>query len=357
MNGTPQLRSIGFAGMDELLGRLMARMRVFRPVAQTGRHGSASYSYTLQRKGMPYLFTGFRPEEPLKFHYFAGRMTVAEYPSPHSRAPWDDTPETAVIGAAACDVAALRSLDVIFLQKDWTDHFYRARRERTLLISADCTEPRDTCLCTKAGIGPFATQGYDLNISSVTTGYIVESGSPKGDELLEREADLFAVPEETLLDERARNRKLTTHQVDTINREYTLSVTRPELLRMIRESDEWREHVKTCVACGACLFACPTCHCFVLSDHEDAPGRFARVKAWDACSYGGYSRMAGGSSPRLGLTERFRHRYLHKFEYYPVNFGFEACTGCGRCIAGCMGRIDMRRVFTALDAASQGVTS
>lgn len=356
MNGTLQLRSIGFAGMDELLARLANRMRVYRPAAQPGRQGSTSYYYTTQRSGMPYLFTGFRPEEPLKIHYFAGRITVAEYPSPHSEELWENTPETAVIGAAACDVAALRSLDVIFLQKDWTDHFYRVRRERTLLISADCTEPRETCLCTKSGIAPYATEGFDINISRVSTGYIMESGSPKGDEVFEREADLFAAPDKALLDERTNNRNLATQQVDDINQDYTLSVSRPELLRRIRESDEWHEHVKTCVACGACLFACPTCHCFVLSDHKDAPGRFTRVKAWDACSYGGYSRMAGGSSPRLGLTERFRHRYLHKFEYYPQNFGFEACTGCGRCIAGCMGRIDMRRVFVALDTASQGVT-
>jgi len=82
--------------------------------------------------------------------------------------------------------------------------------------------------------------------------------------------------------------------------------------------------------------------------------KFQRIKEWDACSYAGYSRMAGGSSPRLGLMERFRHRYLHKFEYFPKNFGFEACTGCGRCIEGCMGKIDMRKVLKELDLSTVG---
>ena len=64
--------------------------------------------------------------------------------------------------------------------------------------------------------------------------------------------------------------------------------------------------------------------------------------------------MAGGSSPRLGLMERFRHRYLHKLEYFPKDFQMEACTGCGRCIQGCMGKIDMRKVLKSLESEITG---
>ncbi|HEC83419.1 MAG TPA: hypothetical protein ENI46_02895, partial [Firmicutes bacterium] len=44
-------------------------------------------------------------------------------------------------------------------------------------------------------------------------------------------------------------------------------------------------------------------------------------------------------------VERFRHRYYHKLDYFPKTYGFEACTGCGRCIVACPGKIDMRKVL------------
>jgi NAD-dependent dihydropyrimidine dehydrogenase PreA subunit len=211
------------------------------------------------------------------------------------------------------------------------------------------------CSCTYIGATPYPQSGFDLNLSRVENGYIIEIGSEKGKELVARHETLFTrVPDEQL---RARDnkRKEIIQKVDELNKDYTLSKKRPELLQIHRESDEWFEHVRTCVECGACLFACPTCHCFLLYDQEEQPGKFQRNKVWDACAFAGFTRMAGGSSPRVGLMERFRHRYLHKFEYFPKIWGFEACTGCGRCIEGCMGKIDMRKVFKALDTLPVGI--
>ena len=81
---------------------------------------------------------------------------------------------------------------------------------------------------------------------------------------------------------------------------------------------------------------------------QPAAKRFERIKIWDSCFFPGYSRMAGGLTPRLGLADRFKNRFYHKFDSFVTNFGMEACTGCGRCVEGCMGNIDLREVLLEL---------
>ena len=340
--------------LSRLLDLFAESADVYAPDAVEECNGTESYSYSLRKAGQMYRFFGYRPSHPLKTFLFEGRMKVADYPVKDGEGTPSPGKPVTVVGCASCDIESLKSLDAVFLQDSFTDTFYRERRESALLVSADCTEPRETCLCTRSATKPYPTEGFDLNLSKVNSGYVIEAGSDKGTAVMEKNASLFKEATRAMLDERDRIREETVQRVNEINSDYALSQPRRELLGKMRESDQWYEHVSACVDCGACLFSCPTCHCFLLSDHTKADGDYSRYKAWDSCSYAGYSRMAGGSSPRLGLMERFRHRYLHKFEYYPINFGFEACSGCGRCIEGCMGNIDMRKVFTALDTEQQG---
>jgi len=112
----------------------------------------------------------------------------------------------------------------------------------------------------------------------------------------------------------------------------------------VYEDSTWARNVETCVECGACLFICPTCQCFLLYDQK-AGDRFKRLKMWDSCVYKNFARVAGDANPREGLIDRFRHRYYHKLDYFPKTYGFEGCTGCGRCIVACPGEIDMRKVL------------
>jgi len=110
----------------------------------------------------------------------------------------------------------------------------------------------------------------------------------------------------------------------------------------------WSGLAATCVECHACNLVCPTCHCFLLHDLP-AEGGAARVRLWDSCFSAGHARMAGGLTPRLQLTERFRNHYQHKFVAFPRNWGITACSGCGRCIDACMGRIDKRECLHTLE--------
>ena len=346
---------ISDANFEQLLDVFAKQGNVFVPRSVEDRTGEVHYSYERRGEGEAFEYYGYRPTQPLKNFLFRGRVKVAEYPAPSDAATGLSTEKVFVVGAAACDVVSLKSLDVIFLQDEYTDIFYRARRDNTIIISEDCTEPRETCFCTLAGHAPYPKEGFDLNLSRIEGGYIVETGSERGRSIVRDNEGFFAEPSDQFLQLRSQARKETERRVRELNGAYELTSGRKDILGAQRESDDWYEHVRTCIECGACLFACPTCHCFLLSDQVVSENKFERVKKWDACSYSGYSRMSGGGSPRLGLMERFRHRYLHKLEYYPENFGFEACTGCGRCIEGCMGKIDMRKVLKALDSIAAGV--
>jgi NAD-dependent dihydropyrimidine dehydrogenase PreA subunit len=42
---------------------------------------------------------------------------------------------------------------------------------------------------------------------------------------------------------------------------------------------------------------------------------------------------------------RLRNRFEKKFDYFPKVNDLYACTGCGRCILACPGKIDIRKVL------------
>ena len=349
MNDKQKISFISDSDFEKLLDSFEKEGRVYIPQAQENKDGLEYYNYEIRSDDKKFNYFGFRPGQPLKTFLFTRRMKVAEYPAEDIKKDFTLSGKVFVVGAAACDIQSLRSLDVVFLDEAFTDIFYNTRRDNTFIITEDCTEPRETCFCTLAGNNPYPKEGFDLNLSRVEGGYIIETGSEKGEKIMGQNSPLVSDVTETQLKQRDEMRSKTAGKIVEQNKEYELSKSRHDILEIQRESDDWYEHVKTCVECGACLFSCPTCHCFLLYDQVGSGGKFQRIKEWDVCIYAGFSKMAGGGSPRLALMERFRHRYLHKLEYFPKNFGFEACTGCGRCIEGCMGKIDMRKVLKALD--------
>jgi ferredoxin len=126
-------------------------------------------------------------------------------------------------------------------------------------------------------------------------------------------------------------------------------------LKTRQRDPRWEKHCATCVACGACTHACPTCHCFVLVDIP-AKENFPKLKYWDSCQYTGYSRVAGGANPKKERFLRFQNRYYCKLDYKPENFQVLACTGCGRCIMACQGKIDIRKVLYDFSATRKTST-
>jgi ferredoxin len=68
----------------------------------------------------------------------------------------------------------------------------------------------------------------------------------------------------------------------------------------------------------------------------------------DACQYPGFERVAGGEDALIDLHNRFKNRYMCKYSWKPVKFKSIACTGCGRCIEACIGKISKNEIFMEL---------
>lgn len=245
----------------------------------------------------------------------------------------------------ACDLKAISILDQAF-GGDFADPVYQKRREESIIVSSDCTQPWETCCCTWVGGEPYATEGFDLNLSKVWDGFVIEVGSQLGKGLLggHDEVTKEVVKEEAEALERMR--KEVVQRVEKQNREFKFEKSHRDVVSKRWESKVWGNHSETCVECGACNLACPTCHCYFLDDITRKA--FIKLRGWDACMYSGYAVTAGGGTPRPRLYERFRNRYFCKFKYLDDNYSMCGCTGCGRCIEGCQGKIDMREAVKDL---------
>jgi NAD-dependent dihydropyrimidine dehydrogenase PreA subunit len=289
-----------------------------------------------------FAYPGVRAFQPLKPFFFSVLEEVAEFPAADS--PIRESKPFTIVGAAGCDLRSIEALDKVFLEGDFKDPFYEEKRAKSLIIGFDCTEPVETCFCTLVGVSPFGEKGFDLNLTKIEGGYVVEAGSEKGKEAAEANKGIFKPATENHLSQRETIRNQAKELVEKQAKEYKPPGTWQELLAKSYDDATWARNVETCVECGACLFICPTCQCFLLYDQRTAE-KYKRLKMWDTCAYRGFTRVAGGANPREHLTERFKHRYYHKLDYFHKNYGFEACTGCGRCIVGCPGKIDMRKVL------------
>jgi len=150
------------------------------------------------------------------------------------------------------------------------------------------------------------------------------------------------------LEEKALNRQRVLDLLSQKNAKYKLKLGLSETHKRNLENKAWRTLTKDCVECSACNFTCPTCTCFLLLDQAGG-GRFEKHKVWDACLKAGYARVAGGANPRGKLFERLQNRYHCKFDYSFDRLNRYTCVGCGRCIDGCAGSIDMRKIFVELE--------
>jgi len=302
-------------------------------------------------------FRGQRAVLSAKSFLFPAKERVAVYPSARYR--WQPTAEaeqTAVVaGLRACDLAAMKILDLVFIQEDYVDPFYSLRREALRTVSVDCAEPAASCFCTLLGAKPYAADGFDVNLGPVAGGYVAEAGSDKGREMVMAAAKLFreATPEQVA--ERDAGRTACEKKLADQNAQWATARGVEKIVAEAVEDDRWLELAAECAECGSCSAICPTCHCFQLYDQasDDAAGPHERMKVWDSCLLSSYARMAGvggmKATPRPELRQRFANRVIHKFAWFPQTMGLLGCVGCGRCIDACLGGGDLRQLLKDLE--------
>jgi len=253
-----------------------------------------------------------------------------------------------VLYAYPCDVAAFPILDKLFTW-DYLDSFYLEARERTVLISLACETPCKTCFCTSLGGSPADVEGSDILLTPLGDACHVQVVTEKGKALVGHYQTFFEASdpahdqERRLFEERARAKMPGASLTDVTDLHERLDFDDPV----------WETITRQCIDCGICTFLCPTCHCFDIQDAGSAT-HGERVRLWDACMFYGYTKAHAGQ-PRPQHYRRYRQRIMHKFRYYPENFGRTLCVGCGRCIEHCPANIDLRAVLRRASTSKAAV--
>ncbi|MFQ5951928.1 MAG: 4Fe-4S dicluster domain-containing protein [Candidatus Omnitrophota bacterium] len=338
------MKQITLDNLAKLLGVLKKDYRVFVPVKKGEQRFYKEYTEFTD----DIMIGEVRPFEPLKAFFNQAKQIVAEGYSPE--VPHAEDKPFAVVGVKNCDLKqGFMVQDHVFKDHDYVDPFYVKAREENLIIGADCTCAIDTCYCIAAENQSYPEENFDINLSQVTDGFVVDVGSERGQKLIDKNSSLFGEVKEEAIKERGRQREKVIKEIENNIKENDIPYKKSlkGIIERNWESDIWDDEAKTCVECGACTIICPTCHCFLLYDQKSEE-RMARLRIWDSCMIKDYARVAGGANPRAKLWMRLRNRFDKKFDFFPKVAEFYACTGCGRCISACPAKIDIRKVLKRL---------
>jgi len=277
-----------------------------------------------------------KPATPLKSFFLPVKENVT------SAFKNDEKPRI-ILGIPNCDIEGLGLLDEIYLDKEFTDLFYKERRDNTLLIASDCFSIQEHCHCTTYDIRPYSENGADLAIINLEGTIFLRILSLKGQEFVSKIPSLLSPGNTDFISSVEKEHRTTEELLAILNKGLPEYKKTGELIAA-RKEDIWKKHYAKCVSCGACTTICPTCTCFLLIDR---PG-FEKIKQMDACQYPGFERVAGGEDALLELQNRFKNRYMCKYIWKALKFKSLACTGCGRCIDACIGKISKNEIFMEL---------
>jgi formate hydrogenlyase subunit 6/NADH:ubiquinone oxidoreductase subunit I len=254
----------------------------------------------------------------------------------------NDPPKYAFLGVRACELAAIAVQDRTFLHGPYVDPIYKARRDRTLIVAVNCTQAASTCFCTSMQTGPRCTAGFDLALTELPEGFLVEIGSPAGEALASRLPLSAASEVDSHQGEACRQ-----NAVDQIQRRMDTTDIRDLLLQNL-EHPRWGEVAQRCLSCTNCTMVCPTCFCHSVRDVSDLTGdEVRRERQWDSCFNLDFSYMNGGPV-RNDIRSRYRQWLTHKLASWIDQFGTSGCVGCGRCITWCPVGIDLTEEVAAI---------
>lgn len=332
--------------LDVFLNQLRKDYKVFLPVVRQSRDKKMDYSYQQVRGDCHFLFNPYRTIEPLKAFFTYPYESLGAYFDFKDQAKLEK--QTVIFGVKACDLYAHKIQDFVFLEGT-EDTLYKLRRDNTLIISSDCTDFKDVCHCLAWEILPYPTEGFDLNLSPLNEGYVVEIGSKKGQELIQKYSRYFSLAKESQISFCKKKRQNFIEKLNNHLKPQNL-VSKDKVQRLVRlgyDLDTWKDFSLTCVECGGCNLICDTCHCFLLADRR-SNSLNEKIRIWDSCQYANFARVAGGANPLKTRSKRLRNRFMKKFDFFVDNLGIPACCGCGRCIEVCPGKIDIREVLKDL---------
>lgn len=244
-----------------------------------------------------------------------------------------------IFGAKPCDAASIPVLSKVF-NWDYEDEFFNSRVDNTIIIGLSCRYKDDYCFCTSVGLSPDNSKGSDVFFTPLNDNeYLLQVVTEKGKDfcshfpvILQSAVNEDFIPPKKESPDKKFEYETVKHWLDNhFNDEY------------------WNKPGELCLGCAKCAYACPACHCFDIVDEACGYSCGRRVKNWDSCQFGLFTKHASGHNPRSSQDKRYRQRIMHKFKYYNDKFGEILCTGCGRCSRGCPVSINISEILTDIN--------
>jgi sulfhydrogenase subunit beta (sulfur reductase) len=254
---------------------------------------------------------------------------------------------TLLFGIRACDLSGIRQLKS-FYSRDRDDIYFRGHTKDTVIVVNACLWPQnETCFCTTMHSGPYAEEDYDIQLFDMGNAFFVEVGSDIGKELTSSKA--FTAFDQTDAGERIARLKHMAYNSISLVPEIADAI---DILKGTGAKDSvWDHFGRKCITCGGCVYVCPTCTCYNVVDRIITIDSGERIRTWDTCLYGGFTREASGHNPRSTQGLRLKRRHEHKLLYYNEidNQGaLCGCVGCGRCSDYCPVHIGTLEVVKAI---------
>lgn len=255
--------------------------------------------------------------------------------------------KTLLFGIRACDLAGIRQARS-FYSRDMDDVYHRSRTEDTVIVVHACSWPQnETCFCTTVHSGPYAQEGFDIQLFDMGTDFLVEAGSDTGLAMIS--SPPFRVFDADDAAERlARVKHMAQNSIPIVSE----VADAMDVLKGSGANDGVWDHLgRKCISCGGCVYVCPTCTCFTVADRASADGTGERIRSWDTCLYAGFTREASGHNPRPSQGSRLKRRHEHKLLFYNPTDNQGAlcgCVGCGRCSDYCPVHIGTLEVVKAI---------
>lgn len=300
--------------------------------------------------------------------------------------------KTVIIGIKPCDLEALKVMTAVFTTGKFIDEAFARHLENTVLIGFGCTSQKPACFCGERGVSMSFSCACDAFITEMGDRYSIELISEKGIDIFKESGFEVIVEKPEGQDKEgfksdAGGVKLYGDAADTGDMQSnegfksdvdgvklyggaadtgdmqsnegavaacaSQDITGPDIIEINVDENElfsrpdWERISEKCIGCGMCTYICPTCHCFEFRDTAEK-GIVNRYRCWDSCMYPKFTLHASGHNPRASKKERYRQRIMHKYLYVKKNFGYIACTGCGRCIRSCPGGMNIKSVVRGL---------
>ncbi|CAK7063201.1 MAG: Anaerobic sulfite reductase subunit A [Desulfovibrio sp.] len=361
----PGTKFIAQADVSAWLAELASSMRVVAPRAEGNavvyRDYDAEKGIELSKKptesAKHVLFP--RSEELFSFGYKRPVFAVPEKgkedePLPETAPAFevfqpDEPKPTVVFGMLGCDAGTVTTFDPIYNGAKFKDVYYLKKRDAAILIVRACADVLTTCFCTWVGGDPADRRNGDILATEIDGGWLLEPLTERAERVMGS----------ALLKDAGKDQPEKAESVHKTAREAMGDAPKLDgidnaLFALFDDGDFWQAESAGCLACGACTYLCPTCHCFSITD-ETAGRNGVRLRSWDTCMASLYTMEASGHNPRTQKAARLKNRVGHKFAYFlRNNDGQISCCGCGRCIRSCPSSVDIRRIVK--DALAKGGT-